>query len=166
MADPLDPRIGLPVVAMVGGGQLARMTHQAAIALGQSLRVLSTGPTESAALVAHDVRLGDHRDLAALLALAEGATVVTFDHEHVPTEHLRALEDAGHRVAAGPGALGHAQDKLVRRRALAAAGERQPAGAEVDSPVGVADFAGAAGWPVVLKTPRGVYVGKGAVVED
>ena len=30
-----------PVVAMIGGGQLARMTHQAAIALGQTLRVLS-----------------------------------------------------------------------------------------------------------------------------
>jgi 5-(carboxyamino)imidazole ribonucleotide synthase len=162
----VDPVTSLPVVAMVGGGQLARMTHQAAIALGQSLRVLSTGPTESAALVAADVRLGDHRDLAALRDLAEGATVVTFDHEHVPTEHLRALEEAGHRVAPGPAALVHAQDKLVLRRALAAAGEPQPAWAEVDSPVGVADFAGATGWPVVLKTPRGGYDGKGVFVVD
>jgi 5-(carboxyamino)imidazole ribonucleotide synthase len=166
MAAPLDPRTGTPVVAMVGGGQLSRMTHQAAIALGQSLRVLATDPAESAALVAADVRIGDHRDLAALQDLAEGATVVTFDHEHVPTEHLRALEDAGHRVAPGPGALVHAQDKLVLRRALAAAGEPQPAWAEVDSPVGVADFAGATGWPVVLKTPRGGYDGKGVFVVD
>jgi phosphoribosylaminoimidazole carboxylase (NCAIR synthetase) len=37
----VDERTGLPVVTMIGGGQLARMTHQAAIALGQSLRVLS-----------------------------------------------------------------------------------------------------------------------------
>src|SRR3954452_6283857 len=140
MADPLDPRTGTPVVAMVGGGQLSRMTHQAAIALGQSLRVLATDPAESAALVAADVRLGDHRDLAALQDLADGATVVTFDHEHVPTEHLHALEEAGHRVAPGPAALVHAQDKLVLRRALAAAGEPQPAWAEVDSAVGVADF--------------------------
>src|SRR6059036_2319356 len=94
---PLHPATGLPVVAMVGGGQLARMTHQAAIALGQSLRVLSVGPDESAALVAADVRLGDHRDLAALRDLADGATVVTFDHEHVPTEHLRALQRDGVR---------------------------------------------------------------------
>jgi 5-(carboxyamino)imidazole ribonucleotide synthase len=166
MATPVDPRSGLPVVAMVGGGQLARMTHQAAIALGQSLRVLSTGPDESAALVAADVRLGDHRDLAALTAFAEGATVVTFDHEHVPTEHLRALEAAGHRVAPGPAALVHAQDKLVLRRALAAAGEPQPAWAEVRTPVGVADFAGATGWPVVLKAPRGGYDGKGVFVVD
>src|SRR3954462_7428677 len=157
MSAPTDPRTGLPLVAMVGGGQLSRMTHQAAVALGQSLRVLATDPAESAALVASAVVLGDHRDLAALRRLADGATVVTFDHEHVPTEHLRALEDAGHRVAPGPSALVHAQDKLVLRRALAAAGEPQPAWAEVDSPAAVADFAGATGWPVVLKTSRGGY---------
>jgi 5-(carboxyamino)imidazole ribonucleotide synthase len=60
----------------------------------------------------------------------------------------------------------HAQDKLVLRRALAAAGEPQPAWAEVSTPVGVADFAGAHGWPVVLKTPRGGYDGKGVFVVD
>jgi 5-(carboxyamino)imidazole ribonucleotide synthase len=164
MTTALDPRTGLPVVAMVGGGQLARMTHQAAISLGQSLRVLSAGPDESAALVAADVRLGDHTDLAALSDLAEGATVVTFDHEHVPTEHLRALEAAGVRVAPGPSALVHAQDKLVLRRALAEGGEPQPAWAEVETDTGVADLAGATGWPVVLKTPRGGYDGHGVFV--
>jgi len=166
VATPVDPRTGLPVVAMVGGGQLARMTHQAAIALGQSLRVLSTGPDESAALVAADVRLGDHRDLDALLAVADGATVVTFDHEHVPTEHLRALEAAGHRVAPGSDALVHAQDKLVLRRALAAAGEPQPVWAEVASVDEVAAFGDRHGWPVVVKTPRGGYDGRGVFVVD
>ncbi|HWU10717.1 MAG TPA: 5-(carboxyamino)imidazole ribonucleotide synthase, partial [Streptomyces sp.] len=153
MAAPLHPRTGLPVIAMVGGGQLARMTHQAAIALGQSLRILSAGPDESAALVASEVQLGDHGELADLQRLAEGATVVTFDHEHVPTEHLRTLVEAGHRVAPPPEALLHAQDKLVLRRALAAAGEPQPAWAEVGSAADVAAFAGVHGWPVVLKTP-------------
>jgi 5-(carboxyamino)imidazole ribonucleotide synthase len=166
VATPVDPRTGLPVVAMVGGGQLARMTHQAAIALGQSVRVLSTGPAESAALVAADVRLGDHRDLDALLALADGATVVTFDHEHVPTEHLRALAAAGHRVAPGPDVLVHAQDKLVLRRALAAAGEPQPLWAEVASAEEVVAFADRHGWPVVLKAPRGGYDGRGVFVVD
>ncbi|MGY1813407.1 5-(carboxyamino)imidazole ribonucleotide synthase [Blastococcus sp. SYSU D00820] len=164
MSAALDPATGLPVVAMVGGGQLARMTHQAAIALGQSLRVLSSGAGESAALVAADVELGDHRDLDALRRVADGATVVTFDHEHVPTEHLAALEADGVRVAPGSAALVHAQDKLVLRRALAGAGEPQPAWAEVSTPTGLADFAGAHGWPVVLKTPRGGYDGHGVFV--
>ena len=166
MAAPLDPRTGTPLVAMVGGGQLSRMTHAAAIALGQSLRVLATDPAESAALIAADVQIGDHRDLAALQALADGATVVTFDHEHVPTEHLRALERAGHRVAPGPAALVHAQDKLVLRRALAEAGEPQPAWAEVSTVHAVTAFADDVGWPVVLKTPRGGYDGKGVFVVE
>ncbi|SOC48960.1 5-(carboxyamino)imidazole ribonucleotide synthase [Blastococcus aggregatus] len=161
---PLSAVTGLPVVAMVGGGQLARMTHQAAVALGQSLRVLSAGPDESAAQVTGDVRIGAHDDLAALLDLAEGATVVTFDHEHVPTDHLHALERAGHRVAPGPAALVHAQDKLVLREALAAAGEPQPAWARVSTVHGVTAFADEVGWPVVLKTPRGGYDGKGVFV--
>ena len=155
MADPLHPVTGTPVVAMIGGGQLSRMTHQAAIALGQTLRVLATDPAESAALVAGDVRIGDHRSLADLESFAEGATVVTFDHEHVPTDLLHALQAAGHRVAPGPDALVHAQDKLVLRRALAEAGEPQPAWAQVDTADDVAAFAGDHGWPVVLKTPRG-----------
>src|SRR5436190_13745743 len=119
MAALLDPRTGLPVVAMIGGGQLARMTHQAAIALGQSLRVLATNPEEPAALVARDVELGDHRVLAALRRVAAGAEAVTFDHEHVPEEHLRALVGDGTTVHPGPDALRHAQDKLVMRRRLA-----------------------------------------------
>ncbi|MGY2084915.1 5-(carboxyamino)imidazole ribonucleotide synthase [Blastococcus sp. SYSU DS0539] len=164
MPAPLHPHTELPVVAMIGGGQLARMTHQAAVALGQSLRVLAADPDESAALVAADVRLGDHRDLEALRAVADGATVVTFDHEHVPTEHLRALEAAGHRVAPGPGALVHAQDKLVLRRALQEAGEPQPAWVEVHTVHDVTAFADEVGWPVVLKTPRGGYDGKGVFV--
>src|SRR3954451_12126418 len=130
MAAPLDPRTGTPVVAMVGGGQLSRMTHQAAIALGQSLRVLATDPAESAALVAADVRIGDHRDLAALQGLADGATVFTFDHEHVPTEHLRALERAGHRVAPGPAALVHWRYTLALPGPFAEAWVPQPAWAE------------------------------------
>jgi 5-(carboxyamino)imidazole ribonucleotide synthase len=158
----LDPRTGLPVVAMVGGGQLARMTHQAAIALGQSLRVLAVGPDDSAALVAADVRMGDHRDLEALRALASGATVVTFDHEHVPTEHLQALAADGVRVAPGPEALVHAQDKLALRRRLAEAGEPQPPWAAVRSVADVVEFADRhGGWPVVIKTPRGGYDGRG-----
>src|SRR5919107_3033151 len=115
----MDTRTGLPVVGMIGGGQLARMTHQAAIALGQSLRVLANDVDESAALVAADVQLGSHTDLAALRAFAKSCDVVTFDHEHVPQEHLHALVADGVKVLPGPDALLHAQDKLVMRERLA-----------------------------------------------
>ena len=44
--------------------------------------------------------------------------MITFDHEHVPTEHLRALEAEGIPVRPGPDALVHAQDKGVMRERL------------------------------------------------
>src|SRR5581483_9134775 len=64
----VDPRSNTPVVGMIGAGQLARMTHQAAIALGQSLRVLAVSSTDPAALVCPDTRLGAPDDAAALAA--------------------------------------------------------------------------------------------------
>ena len=96
---------------MIGGGQLARMTHQAGIALGQTLRVLAGGPDDPAAQVTPDVVFGSHTDIDALRKAAEGATVLTFDHEHVPTELLGELVAAGVNVAPPPEALVHAQDK-------------------------------------------------------
>ncbi|MFN2537775.1 MAG: 5-(carboxyamino)imidazole ribonucleotide synthase, partial [Mycobacteriales bacterium] len=103
----------LPVVGMVGGGQLSRMTHQAAIALGLSLRVLADATHDSAALVANNVVVGSHESAEDLLAFAAGCEVVTFDHEHVPGDLIRAMEDAGHTVLPSSAALLHAQDKLV-----------------------------------------------------
>src|SRR5206468_4472099 len=101
----MDPRTGLPVVGMVGGGQLARMTHQAAIALGQSLRVLAVGPDDGAALVTADVRIGHHADLDTLRKFARGCDVVTFDHEHVPGPHIRTLAAEGVTLLPGADAL-------------------------------------------------------------
>src|SRR3954447_25407980 len=96
---------------MVGAGQLARMTHQAAIPLGQSLRILADRPDDGAAMVPCDVEVGDYRDLDDLRAFARGCDVVTFDHEHVPNEHIRALEADGVNVRPGPAAQLQPPDK-------------------------------------------------------
>ncbi len=158
---------GFPVVGVVGGGQLARMMQQPAIALGIGLRVLATSVQDSASQAVRDVRIGEHDDLEALRAFAAGCDVVTFDHEHVPPVHLEALEAEGVRVRPGPGALVHAQDKIVMREALSAAGVPCPRWAVVSHVADVAEFAALAGWPVVLKASRGGYDGRGVwVLED
>jgi 5-(carboxyamino)imidazole ribonucleotide synthase len=177
---------------MVGGGQLARMTHEAGIPLGIRFRLLSGAPQDSAALVAHDVVVGDHRDLDTLREFARGCDVITFDHEHVPTEHLRALEADGVPVRPGPDALVHAQDKGVMRARLDGIGVPCPRHRVVRDPADAAAFAaeisadaadetdpaggadrgtarqvpadGAFPVPVVLKTVRGGYDGKGVWV--
>ncbi|GAB3296101.1 5-(carboxyamino)imidazole ribonucleotide synthase [Parasphingorhabdus pacifica] len=151
---------------MIGGGQLARMTHQAAIALGQSLKVLATSPEDPASLVSPNVEIGHHTDLDALRAFARGCNAVTFDHEHVPGEHLRALTDEGVRVHPGPDALLHAQDKLVMRRKLAELGLPVPQFAEVTNVAEAVEFGDEHGWPCVLKTARGGYDGRGVWMLD
>src|SRR5882757_10944510 len=133
---------------MVGAGQLARMTQQAAIALGQSLRVLAESPDDGAALVCADVVVGDYRSLADLRAFAAGCDVVTFDHEHVPGEHLEALASDGVVVRPGADALVHAQDKAAMRRRLTSLGVPCPAWAPIGSADELAAFGDAVGWPL------------------
>jgi len=146
-----------PRIAVIGGGQLARMMAQPAIALGVPLRLLAEADGVSAAQVIPDQLVGDYRDLATLQRVTDGCAVVTFDHEHVPTEHLHALENAGVACRPGPEALVHAQDKIVMRTRLSQLGAPQPRYSEVASLADVEAF----GLPCVLKVSRGGYDGKG-----
>ncbi|MBX9424864.1 MULTISPECIES: 5-(carboxyamino)imidazole ribonucleotide synthase [Streptomyces] len=151
-----------PVVGMVGGGQLARMTHEAGIPLGIKFKLLSDTPQDSAAQVVSEVVIGDYRDLDTLRDFARGCDVITFDHEHVPTEHLRALEADGIPVRPGPDALVHAQDKGVMRARLDEIGAPSPRHRIVADPEDAAAFAAeVGGFPIILKTVRGGYDGKG-----
>ncbi len=150
---------------MIGAGQLARMTHQAAIALGQSLRVLAADPDDPAALVCADVRAGAVTDLPALRAFARGCSAVTFDHEGVPQEHLRALVADGVPVHPAPEALLHAQDKLVMRLRLRELGVAVPEFAQVREASDLAAFVTEHG-SAVLKAVRGGYDGRGVWMLD
>ncbi|MGW5315206.1 5-(carboxyamino)imidazole ribonucleotide synthase [Nocardia thailandica] len=159
-ARSFDPS-AMPTVTMIGGGQLARMTHQAAIALGQRLRVLAERPEDPAAQVSPDVVFGSHTDLSALRKAAVGSHALTFDHEHVPTEHLEALVAEGVNVAPPPQALVFAQDKLAMRVKLSELGLPVPAFTEVTAPADAIAFGDEHGWPFVLKAVRGGYDGRG-----
>lgn len=147
-------------VGIVGGGQLARMMHQAGIGLGIDVHLLSETPGTSAAqVVAHTV-VGDYTDLSTLQRFARDLDVLTFDHEHVPTRHLRQLGD---RVAVRPGAdaLAHAQDKALMRDRLSAMGIPCPQYAVCRTPAELVAFGGRTRWPIIAKTSRGGYDGKG-----
>jgi 5-(carboxyamino)imidazole ribonucleotide synthase len=151
----------VPVVGMVGAGQLARMTCAAAADLGIGFQVLAASAADSAAQVCARSRVGDYRSLPDLLDFAASCDVVTFDHEHVPGAHVVALEQAGVAVRPGSGALRHAQDKRVMRERLTAAGVACPRIVPVADADQVAAFAAGSGWPVVLKSVTGGYDGRG-----
>lgn len=149
------------MIGIVGGGQLARMMHQASIGLGVRVRLLSEAADSSAAQVIADVTVGDYTDPATLTAFAAECDVLTFDHEHVPTALLREILDAGRVVRPGPDALVHAQDKALMRQRLSAVGVPCPRFRVVASADELIAFGEEIGWPIIAKTSRGGYDGKG-----
>ncbi|MFC0582031.1 5-(carboxyamino)imidazole ribonucleotide synthase [Micrococcoides hystricis] len=156
--------MSFPVIGVVGGGQLARMMAPAAVALGCQITVLAESEDGCARTAIPTAPVGDYRDYAALSAFAQNVDVLTFDHEHVPYEHLVALQELGVNVQPGPEALRYAQDKLVMREGLGSRGLPVPEWAAVATPEELVEFGDRIGWPVILKTPRGGYDGKGVRV--
>jgi 5-(carboxyamino)imidazole ribonucleotide synthase len=159
--------MSLKRVGIVGAGQLARMTAQAAIALGIELRVLATSFHESAARVWPDVMIGSPDDPRAIEQLAAGCDVTTFDHELVDTDAIQRLEVAGQRFAPSGATMAIAQSKRLQRERFA----------ELDLPVPAFDiaqgdeiaaktrrFANRYGWPLMIKADRGGYDGRGVWV--
>ena len=151
-------------VAMIGAGQLARMTFQAATDLDIDLKVLAAHSGQPAARAGAPWVEGEASDVAATLQLAAAADVVTFDHELVPSETVKALLASGATVRPGPAALRMACDKLHARRELTALGFPVPKFAEVNSVADAARFAESVGWPIVLKATSGGYDGRGVSV--
>ena len=153
-----------PRVAMVGAGQLARMTHRAAIDLGIELSVLASSPEDAAVRAGARAVMGQCDDPATLRELAAGADVLTFDHEQVPPELLEELDAEGLPLQPGAAAKRLAQDKLHARRELEARGFPVPPFALAVDAGEIAAFADEHGWPLVAKAPRGGYDGRGVTV--
>src|SRR6187399_953037 len=100
-----------PIVAVIGGGQLARMMTGPATELGITLRVLVEAPDAAAALGAHEAIVGLPSDPDAVARLLDGAAVVTWEHEHIPAAVFEAAASAEVPARPSAHALVYAQDK-------------------------------------------------------
>ena len=163
-ADEPGTRDDLPYPALVGilgGGQLARMTAEAAARLGIEVAILEREPASPAARMAAREVVGGWADRERLLELAQGALVVTLENEFVDAPSLIWLAEQGVPVFPTGRTLGTVQDKLAQKRFMRAAGVPVPAFAEVSAEEAVVRAAEEWGWPVVLKARRNGYDGYG-----
>lgn len=153
-------------VGMVGGGQLARMTHQAALDLDVELVVLALSDDDPAVKAGARAMFGSPGSAEALRRLARAVEVVTFDHELIPADLAVELAEAGFRVRPRGEALLMAQDKLAARQEFHRAGLPVPRFAPLgpDAEREIAAFASEQGWPVVVKARRGGYDGRGVEI--
>src|ERR1035437_6882909 len=140
------------------------MCQPPAVGLSITLSVLAESADASAALVIPSSPVGSHTDIEAVRAFARECDVVTFDHAHVPARVLAALEADGVILHPSRSALVFAQDKLAMRRRLTDIRIACPAWAQVRDAASLQAFGGEVGWPVIVKTPRGGYYGKGVRV--
>ena len=148
-------------LGIIGGGQLARMTAIAALPLGVEVVVLEKNAFSPAARLSPDCIVGDWADRETLLKFAAGCHVITLENEFVDAGALQVLEQAGHLLFPSAACIAVTQDKLTQKQALQNAGLAVPKFQAVRSPEEIIRAGGELGWPLLLKTRRNGYDGKG-----
>ncbi len=149
-------------VGVIGGGQLGRMLVMAAHRLGCEVVVLDPYLNSPAGQIAGHQIVGNYHDPARLRELVESSTVTTFEIEDIDTDTLIALEDEGHKIFPSPRLLAEIQDKYRQKQLFARAGI--PTSEFIDMPKPDRAAFEAFGYPLVQKTRRGGYDGRGVAV--
>jgi len=155
---PLPPG---STIGILGGGQLGRMLAMAAARMGFDVAILEPEADCPAGRVAARLIVGAYDDPAALKQLAEAADVITFEFENVPAAAVAELTRLGARVAPDARALAIAQDRVEEKAFLNQIGVPTVAFAPVDGEGDLAVALQKLGSPLLLKTRRGGYDGKG-----
>jgi 5-(carboxyamino)imidazole ribonucleotide synthase len=149
------------LVGILGGGQLARMTAEAAATLGIEVAILEHEANSPGGRIAARELTGAWTDEEALAALAQNALAVTLENEFVEVAALKWL--AAHGIPIFPTArtLATVQDKLLQKQHMRAAGVPVPDFAEVTATDDILAASARWGWPLVLKARRNGYDGYG-----
>jgi len=145
-------------IGIVGGGQLGRMLAIAAAQLGYKCHIFDPHERVCAADVAARFTRAAFDDEAALRAFAETVDVATYEFENLPVEPLKLL---GEKLRPGLRSLEIAQDRAHEKEFIESTGAKvapwRAVSALEDVRAAVADL----GLPLVLKSRRYGYDGKG-----
>ncbi|HET9111536.1 MAG TPA: 5-(carboxyamino)imidazole ribonucleotide synthase [Ktedonobacterales bacterium] len=149
------------LLGILGGGQLARMTAEAASQLGIEVAIMEKEANSPAGRIAAREIVGGWLDFDRLAELADGVLAVTLENEFVDVAALEWLEARGVAVYPGARTLALTQDKYEQKRFMRAAGVPTTDFAPVTSAEDVTSAAEQWGWPLVLKGRRNSYDGYG-----
>jgi 5-(carboxyamino)imidazole ribonucleotide synthase len=145
-------------IGIVGGGQLGRMLSMAAARLGYKCHIFDPHQWPCAADVAAHFIRADYDDRAALSAFADGVDVATYEFENLPVEPLEVL---GGKLRPGLQSLAIAQDRAREKEFIEQCGARVAPWRPVASLDDVCSAVAELGTPLVLKSRRYGYDGKG-----
>ncbi len=148
------------LLAILGGGQLGRMTAMAARTMGYRVRVMDPEPACPASFVVDETIVGRWDDVAAARRLATGADAVTLEIEQIGVD---ALSEVARLAPLRPGVepIRIIQDKTLQKTWLAENGFPVGVFRVVRSEAELHDAVRALGGRVFLKIGRGGYDGRG-----
>lgn len=149
-------------IGVLGGGQLGRMLALAGLPLGMRFRFLDPDPEAPASQIAEQVVAG-YTHPGARERFVTGLETVTYEFENVPVDAAREIA-ARVPVLPPPRALEAAQDRLTEKTLFTELGIPVPPFRAVNTPGELSAAADALGLPLVLKTRRFGYDGKGQAV--
>jgi 5-(carboxyamino)imidazole ribonucleotide synthase len=145
-------------IGILGGGQLGRMMALAAARFGYKCHIFDPHYRPCAAEVSKHFTRAAFDDEEALRRFADECDVVTYEFENVPVEPLAVL---GSKLKPGTRSLEMAQDRAVEKRFLEQCGARVAPWREIDGADDIVAALDALGSPILLKTRRLGYDGKG-----
>ncbi|CAJ1899888.1 unnamed protein product [Cylindrotheca closterium] len=154
-------------VACVGGGQLGRMMALEAPRLGIQMKFLDPGGVKCPAaqiVPSSSIIEGGLKDGDKIRELSKSVDVVTVEIEHVDVETLEALEKEGVNVQPSGQVLRTIQDKLVQKTHFQSHGIELPPFADTPSKDAIKQAAVTLGLPLMLKSRKGGYDGRGNAV--
>ncbi|MDQ3246655.1 MAG: 5-(carboxyamino)imidazole ribonucleotide synthase [Pseudomonadota bacterium] len=152
---------GLPpgsTIGIIGGGQLGRMISVAAAQLGYKCHIFDPHEDPPAAHVASRHTRAAFDDASALQTFAAAVDVITYEFENLPVEPLLPIES---KLKPGVRSLQVAQDRAEEKRFIESSGAQVAPWRETASLEDVRAAIEQLGLPLVLKTRRYGYDGKG-----
>ena len=145
-------------IGIVGGGQLGRMLALAAARLGYRCHIFDPHYAPCAAEVAGKFTRAAFTDEAALKTFGEACDVVTYEFENLPVAALAVLGD---KLRPGTRSLEVAQDRADEKRFIEGTGATIAPWRTIDGVEDVVTALETLGTPILLKTRRLGYDGKG-----
>ena len=145
-------------IGIIGGGQLGKMLSVAAAQLGYRSHVFAPDPNPCAAAVTAEFTRAPYDDIEALKHFAASVDVATYEFENLPADSLAVL---GAKLKPGTASLEIAQDRAVEKDFIERTGARVAPWRRIDGDADIRAAESELGLPLVLKSRRLGYDGKG-----
>ncbi|KAE9589634.1 hypothetical protein Lal_00000232 [Lupinus albus] len=152
------------VVGVLGGGQLGRMLCQAASQMGIKVMVLDPQENCPASSLSYHHMVGSFDDSATVEKFAKRCGVLTFEIEHVDVATLEKLEKQGVECQPKASTIRIIQDKYLQKVHFSQHGIPLPEFMQIEDLEGVKKAGGLFGYPLMIKSRRLAYDGRGNAI--